>query len=655
MIAVAAPLVAFFLFYCIARGRQLEFAAAILIAATAWGVVLAGLTELLSAFHWLTYLGILTAWCIVDFVALIACMRAGAIAFPKTCALPRCLLFCIAALVIATGFTGLFSAPTNWDSMTYHLSRVMHWMHNRTVADYPTNCVRQLYQAPWAEFAMLHFQALADGDRFAFGVQWVSLCIVLIGVAEIARLIGADSRGQIIAVTFAATLPATLLQAESTQNNLVLSAWLIAAIYFLLRFGDSDRKHRIAWAIAFGSAIGLAVLTKGTAYPLGFPLIAWFAVLAVRRGGRGGTGAILAAAIVVLLNLGHTIRNMHQFDSPLMPAYELATYRASGISPGLLTSNLLRNLGLQLATPDQRVNGWLQDAIEAMHRCIGVDINDPRITVPGPEFDVQPYPMINEDFVSNPLHLILILIAIVWAISTAPRPARILLAMAIGGFVLFCATLKWQAYNTRLHLPIFILAAAPVGLMLSSARIRTVSAATCALLVGLTVPYLLQNPSHPWIGKHSIFINSREQEYFLNNANLPESYLPACDFLAQNHYDSIGLLAGNDDWEYPLWVLLRDRLGHWPDIQDTPQTNIQWPDVSAVLVTQPDLLHALESVDPYWQWEAHTFGRVTVLVNVRALARRESFSDRRVSLQAGSGCALPGSAAAAVRYCSAAR
>jgi hypothetical protein len=55
--------------------------------------------------------------------------------------------------------------------MSYHLARVAHWGQNHTVAFYPTHIVRQLYQPPWAEYAMLHLYILAGGDRLANLVQ----------------------------------------------------------------------------------------------------------------------------------------------------------------------------------------------------------------------------------------------------------------------------------------------------------------------------------------------------------------------------------------------------------------------------------------------------------------------------------------------------
>jgi hypothetical protein len=48
-------------------------------------------------------------------------------------------------LVLAiTLATSLIAAPNNWDSMTYHLPRVMHWIQNQSVHQYPTNNLRQI-------------------------------------------------------------------------------------------------------------------------------------------------------------------------------------------------------------------------------------------------------------------------------------------------------------------------------------------------------------------------------------------------------------------------------------------------------------------------------------------------------------------------------
>lgn len=64
--------------------------------------------------------------------------------------------------------TALLVAAVLWGLLvvaTYHMSRVAHWAQNRNVEHYPTPIVRQLFQPPWAEFAILQSYVLTGGAR----------------------------------------------------------------------------------------------------------------------------------------------------------------------------------------------------------------------------------------------------------------------------------------------------------------------------------------------------------------------------------------------------------------------------------------------------------------------------------------------------------
>jgi hypothetical protein len=88
----------------------------------------------------------------------------------------------------------------------------------RSVEHYPTSYVPQLYHPPGAEFAIMHFQIISGGDRFANLIQWLSMVGSAIAVSLIAKQLGANLRGQVFAAVFAATLPMGILQGSSTQT-----------------------------------------------------------------------------------------------------------------------------------------------------------------------------------------------------------------------------------------------------------------------------------------------------------------------------------------------------------------------------------------------------------------------------------------------------
>src|SRR5438876_2162587 len=121
-------------------------------AALVWGLLLTAITEMLSLFRSIGFWEVLGAWLLSVTLALICLVRA--IGSRKTLgmrlSLPRISRFGllslagIALIVIAVGVVGWVSPPNNWDSMTYHMSRVLHWIQNGSVANYPSHILRQL-------------------------------------------------------------------------------------------------------------------------------------------------------------------------------------------------------------------------------------------------------------------------------------------------------------------------------------------------------------------------------------------------------------------------------------------------------------------------------------------------------------------------------
>jgi hypothetical protein len=205
----------------------------VLAAAVVWGVWLTAGTEVLSALRLLST-GSVTAWWTVTVIILgvaVTTQRCVPIAVGNDASVrtripERRLAGGLVFILLTTLTVALVAPPNTFDSMTYHMSRVMHWIENRSVVHYPTHIGRQLYLAPGAEFAILHLQLLTGGDRFANLVQWLGMAGSLVGVSLIARELGGGPFAQLFVAVTAATLPMGILQASSTQNDYVVSFWL---------------------------------------------------------------------------------------------------------------------------------------------------------------------------------------------------------------------------------------------------------------------------------------------------------------------------------------------------------------------------------------------------------------------------------------------
>jgi len=534
-------------------------------ASLVWGLLLTAITEFLSIFRLIGFWEILGLWVLSIAVALIYLIRVNDSA--KGLNIRLCLagisgfeillLAGISLIVITVGVIGWISPPNTWDSMTYHMSRVVHWIQNRSVADYPTHIPRQLYQNPLAEFAILHFQILSGSDRFANLIQWFSMLGSAVGASLLAKQLGAGARGQIFAAVVSVTIPMGILQGSSTQNDYAVSFWLVCFTYFAILLKENGKP---LYSLAVGASLGLAILTKATAYIYAFPFMVWISLSLIKsRHVKGVQLIVLIVTIAIVINLGHYTRNYDLFGSPLGPSQESPSYKYSNdiFTLPSVTSNVIRNIALHIGTPFSRVNAFLENGIYQLHRVIGIDPNDIRTTWAGTEFHIIRLSN-HEDAAGNPLHLVLIIVSIPILLlqQRMKKDTLYYFVCLIGAFILFSLYLKWQPWNSRLHLPLFILWSPLIGLSLYQIRAHRIANLCIVILILGALPWLLNNKTRPIIGQESIMATSRTELYFRNRPSLAEPYIRSVQFLSNMQCSDIGLVLGGDDWEYPFWVLL---------------------------------------------------------------------------------------------------
>jgi 4-amino-4-deoxy-L-arabinose transferase-like glycosyltransferase len=455
------------------------------------------------------------------------------------------------------------------------MSRVAHWIQNRSVENYPTSILRQLHQNPQAEFDILNFQILSGGDRLANLIQWFSMIGSLVGVSLLAGELGAGLRGQIFAAVFAGTIPMGILQASSTQNDYVVAFWLVCLAYYALRLKAHGNP---LYALATGASLGLAILTKPTAYIYAFPFMVWFGLsLTKSRHARGLALIMLVVTTSLVINLGHYTRNYRLYGSPMGPGQEGGAYRYANdvFTIPSATSGVIRNIGLHIGTPFRQVNAVLERGVYGMHRFIGIDPNDRRTTWSGGEFHVG-RTSAHEDLAGNPLHLVLIAgcIPYLFLRRRNKQDARYYFVCVLAAFLLFSLYLKWQPWHSRLQLPLFVLWSPVIGLALSEIRYRRFANLIMVILLLGAMPWVVHNSSRPLIGERSIVGTDRDARYFANWPSLYEPYKRSAQFLSRSGCSDIGLILGGDDFEYPFWVFLNEHNGRKVRLEHVNVRNI---------------------------------------------------------------------------------
>lgn len=535
------------------------------------GVALVVVTETLSAAGALARVPLMVAWATLIAAGGIAIwsnrrtLATSPIMLPKsTGSIVTVSAMAIIALVLCA--TAVLAPPNTWDVLTCHLSRVSHWLQNGNVTHFPTHFTQELYQPPFTEFAMAHLVALSGTDRLTNLVSWGAWVAGAATVSLLARELGATSRGQLVAAVFWITLPMGILQATSSKSDTSVSLWLTIFVYFALRASrNDDASARVQDCAYAGAALGLALLSKGTAYIFAAPFGMYLVVALLRRRSYRSMGVF--AAIVLALNMGYYVRNLRLWGQPLGPPSTETTehFANAAMSPSIFVSNVTRNLTLHLGMPFDAVNNRTEAVVRRFHDALDLSPEDPRSTWSGATFTVQRMSRA-EEIAGNPLHVLVGLLALLLGAAILVRrgwtPTPVYGGAVLLAFALFCVYLRWQPWHSRLHTPLFALAAPFVGLTLTSRPSSRKATLVMAILLIAALPWTLDNWSRRLVPLEKWAIPRPGQSQLLGMDRL-ELYPYIAEYrrvaleISQLPCHNVGILTETGIPEYELWMLLR--------------------------------------------------------------------------------------------------
>ena len=550
-------------------------------------------TEILSLFHSINTISLIAVWSIADaglFIFARQNFKAGVGKIWKdfrekigeVSKIYLGLLIFIYSIIL---MLALVSPPNTYDSMTYHMARVANWIQFGSVEFYPTAIIRQLYQPPLAEYSLLHFQILSGGDYFSNLIQWFSLVSCGVVVSLITREFGQNLKTQTLAVFLAATLPAAIVQGSSTQNDLVVSLFVLAFFYFWIRAVKSNSWTAFIWV---GLALALALLTKGTAYIYCFPIGLFFVVvhfLTLEKRARWRfirqVAVILIMAIV--LNSGHSVRNYKLFGAPVTSGSD--EVRNKNLTAKMVFANIARNYAINLGTYSENLRLTLEGAVKST---FGDEVKNPDSTWMKNEFKIR-YST-HEDVTGNFLHILLITLALPFVLLIRSSEKKYIygaIFSILSGFILLAMVLKWQIYGSRLQMPLFFLGCALVAIVIARLPVRVIFSITLIIFIFSSWLLFFAEPRSIFSDdlKLAIIEQTRRQKFFANLSDAEILYSEAVNFIKQqpNAPESIGLMLDYNDYEYPFWSLLKDDFRRKPFIYHVGITNVS----STLVGTRP--------------------------------------------------------------------
>lgn len=552
-----------------------------------WTVICFAMTQVLSAFHGLSSAHLLASWIMIDVILLALnilnykktkckqlSLRLLRLHFSKKMAIWGVFAFVMICLALKT-------VPYNWDSMTYHLPRIFHWLQNGSVEHYATHNDRQVASPILGAFINLHVYAMANGKDILLNLlQCCSYLTNGILVYHIAKKIKCSERYCTIATVLFYSMPIAFAEALSTQVDNFSTLWLLSFAYLLLDFLNPEQKILLNRAnfsrvLALSLCISFGYLAKPS---VGFGMIflaMWLLIVVIRRKDRIITlliYIIVAGGVLFTVLSPEVYRNINTFS----------TFSAPGVGQRQLIGTLHERYVLVNSVKNFTFNMptvWLYDSQNIIYkynmklaRWLDVNINDPAISEDGREFEVRESQDYGHDTAVNALIIWLMIICILcWLLKNRKRHMTEIenqyFFVATISFIVFCAILRWEPFVSRYMLSYLALLCPAIAGQIEiffdtkNKRICSIEPMFTTIIYFLCATELVGM----FYYHGNIALEQREiSGYFKNRDTIEDSYWKLAEYVNDREDRNIGLMIGSDTYEYPLISMLDnyDRIEH---------------------------------------------------------------------------------------------
>lgn len=543
-----------------------------------WTLFAFVITEMLSWFRMVSTVSLWVCWLILD-LALLG-LNIGKYK-KKGCKWKRLLppvRYATAGImwmiVLSAGmvYLAIKTIPYNWDSMTYHLPRIFHWLQNGSVEHYATHIDRQVASPVLGAFVNLHVYAMTNGNDLLVNLlQCFSYLTNGLLVYHIAAKIRCSKPYCVMASVLYFSMPIAFAEALSTQVDNYSALWMLCFSYltlnmlrqeerFVMSTRNSVRVIMLSLCVAFGY---LAKPSVGVGMVI-FAL--WLLIVMLKR--KDSIAAIacytlVGGGILALILAPEFYRNIVTFSSFSSPDAGQRQLIGS-LHPRHILVNFVKNFTFNMPVV------WLYDSsfiiwkyVMRFARLLEIDIDSPVISEDGREFVVRDAQNYGNSTAVNPLIVWLVIgCAVLFVLKNRKRHLGELrnqyFITAAFSFLCFCAVLRWEPFVSRYmisYLAILCPAVAGQSEMFLEGR----NEGELRKRVGFSAIFyfLCASEMVGLIYYHgSIALRSGTEEYFVSRKEIEEDYKEVISFVNNRGYDKVGLLIGGDSHEYPLNAMI---------------------------------------------------------------------------------------------------
>lgn len=484
--------------------------------------------------------------------------------------------------------------PNNYDSMTYHLTRILFWLQDDSVRQFANATERQATFPVNAEIIQGWTMMLSGGERFIQLVQWTAQLGLIAFVFAAAKDFGYRRMHAGVAACAMLAMPIMVAQATSAQNDLIVGFFAAGAALFLLRGLRGDNSAYVVAAIAAGLVVG----TKSSG-PLIITALGIGALVYCGRDWRKLVRpAVLLIAGIILLGSFNFVQNIAERGSVLgsdigdkdriskpcqIPsnALQFGWYSVASL-PGF-------HLGALETFAERRMNGL--PSRTALR--LGCTDHGPLLV----NHEAK------EDRVSGGLPLLLLILpAVLLALFRRRSREEFALAVAASSLVgLYVVLLLFNVWAGRFMLVPAVMAAPLV------ARLAVRSWARAVTLAMVLVPMMtmtLSNATKPVYNGGSVGVLSLP---YVTQRTIPNPGEAGAFTAVEQHVPPngrLGIIGNEDSWEYIYAGRELDRELVRLTPQDLKPGVLAKYDLDALLISRPGLKLSPE-IKPLFEDPAH--------------------------------------------------
>lgn len=392
------------------------------------------------------------------------------------------LLGSFGVILLATAALCFHYSPTNWDSLTYHLPRVLLYLSQGSLKSFLADNQR-LMSHPFNETLFRVLLAQYGQPDWLFNLlNLASWFFGFLGAFVLGRRAGLPPLPALAGAWLALLATQCVAQASSTTNDLVCATPLVATLVFVMAW---LREGRLSLALLAGLSFALAFGSKLTVAFFGPAMaaccLAYFGRLLLTKSPqprwprlrKALLHGFLALALFLPLATPFMVYNMQRMGSPVAHDHDHTLNKPFKLRGMLQTmygfaAQVWLNPWheLVLDPPGARATAGVRQAMEqhALKRFFFFWKDEYTFS----ELYVFP-PDLNEDHVFFGFAGPLLMLAAVWALLR-PRgwrhPAFWISLLPVGWFLAYCAMSKWSLYNQRYFNSLALLSGPAAGLLL---------------------------------------------------------------------------------------------------------------------------------------------------------------------------------------------